>query len=59
MQVKKLEGHGAYNLLGIDISRGKEHGSCGLNEGIFRYKYEEVVVQSQVTVMINTKIKIK
>ncbi len=46
------------HLLGIDVGRGKERGGCGLNEGIFRYKYEEVVVQSQVTVVIDTKIKI-
>ncbi len=39
MQVKKLEGHGAHNLLGIDIGRGNECDGCGLNEGIFRYKY--------------------
>ncbi len=26
-------------LLGIDIGRGNERDGCGLNEGIFRYKY--------------------
>ncbi len=45
-------------LLGIDVGKGKERDSCGLNEGIFRYEYEELVVQSQVTVVIDTKIKI-
>ncbi len=45
-------------LLGIDVSRGKERDGCALNEGVFRYKYEEVVVRSQVTVVIDTKIKI-
>ncbi len=26
-------------MLGIDVGRGSERGGCGLNEGIFRYKY--------------------
>ncbi len=45
-------------LLGIDVDRHKGRDGYGLNERIFRYKYEEEVVRSQVTVVIDTKIKI-
>ncbi len=59
MLVKKLERHGAHNLLGIDVGRRNERGGCGLNEGIFQCKYAEMVVRSQEAVMIDTEIKIR